>query len=264
MATKNLFGLMLDSLVYDGSTCPSDFIRSFQIQALYQDWDGASQLTHIPLFLKGKAKRVYDALTIKTTIKHVTDELLAKYAQSQDQLLYQFYERKRHDDESISKYALALQDLLQLAVPSLEQTTLLAVYTNWQSLTLEQTTLLRAQLCLSLPDHLKALIQFSPSMSWDDLLACLDKAFPHVIAHGDRSTSRWDSHQSQPLIKQEPVDTHFADAKTSRGSARFAGNCHYCGKPGHKLQDRQTVESDKRLQSIATAFPAGCLFIKLF
>ena len=171
MATKNLFGLMLDSLVYDGSTSPSDFIRSFQIQALYQDWDGASQLTHIPLFLKGKAKRVYDALTIKTTIKHVTDELLAKCAQSQDQLLYQFYERKRHDDESISKYALALQDLLQLAVPSLG--------------TLEQTTLLRAQLCLSLPDHLQALIQFSPSMSWDDLLACLDKAFPHVIAHGD-------------------------------------------------------------------------------
>ncbi len=151
----------LSAVIYDGNSNPETFVQKFKLQALFHDWDAAKQLTSLPLFLKGRAKRMYDAITTKQDIKNVLDELVKSCSQPKELLLYQFYERKRSTNESISKYALALQDLLALAVPTMDLA--------------QQTILLRAQLCLSVPEHMRALIQFNSALSWDDLLSCLDK-----------------------------------------------------------------------------------------
>jgi hypothetical protein len=156
-------------VLYDGTTTPANFVQQFKLQALFHDWDDAKQLTSLPLFLKGRAKRNYDAIVTKTAIEDVLRDLVTSCSQPKELLLYQFYERKRASNESISKYALALQELLALAVPTMNLA--------------EQTILLRAQLYLSVPEHMRALIQFNSSLSWDALLVCLDKSLPHVMAH---------------------------------------------------------------------------------
>lgn len=121
--------------------------------------------------------------------------------------------------------------------------------------------MLRAQLCLSLPDHMKTLIQFNSNLSWDDLLSCLDKSLPHVIAHSSRSLnlplikseslenadvfwSESNGRQNNRYNRDQPKYTGMQQSNrpnglntsgaTNRGAARFNGNCNYCQKSGHK------------------------------
>ena len=158
-------------VIYDGTTDPKEFVRQFQLQAMFSDWDDAKQLVCLPLFLKGKAMRMYDSITTKTKPADILSELSKKCAQPKELLLYQFYRRERSAGETITKYALALQDLLVQAVPEMS--------------TDQQLILLRAQLCLSVPEHMRALIQFNSALGWDELLSCLDKSLPHVNAHAN-------------------------------------------------------------------------------
>ncbi len=131
----------------------------------------------------------------------VLKDLVTSCSQPKEVLLYQFYERKRSSTESISKYALALQELLAFAVPTMNLA--------------EQTILLRAQSCLSVPEHMRALIQFNSSLSWDALLVCLDKSLPHVMAHEAQQQQQQfyprSQHQALPLIKTEPIEATWVD-----------------------------------------------------
>ena len=154
--------------IYDGSTDPSEFANEFRIQAVYQEWEEANQLLHLPLFLKGKAKRMYDSITTKTAIDNVLKELIAKCAKPKEAILYKFYGRKFKPGESITDYACELKEFLDEASPGLTID--------------QQLPFLRAQLCMQVPEHMRALIQFNSSLSWDDLLSALDKSFPHVAA----------------------------------------------------------------------------------
>ena len=237
------------SMMYDGSTDPKEFSRQFRLHALFNDWDEAKQLTSLPLFLKGKAERVYNAITVKSKIDDVLKEINKKCAQPQEALLHQFYGRRREPHESITKYALALQDMLVLAVPDMDAA--------------QQAVLLRAQLCLSLPEHMRALIQFNASLAWDDLLACLDKSMPHVNAHALQSAASDQyigqaSYAKAPLVKTEPLELNWSDSRNTgrnaqhgqshRGnqaqhdrqpqsqaqSSRFNGTCNICSIYGHK------------------------------
>ncbi len=54
--------------VYNGIDDPTKFIQDFEIHAINKDWDETKQLTVFPKFLEGRAKRVFDACTDKTTI----------------------------------------------------------------------------------------------------------------------------------------------------------------------------------------------------
>ena len=48
---------------YDGKSDPKEFVKSFVIQSAMFNWDEAKQCQIIPSFLKGKAERIYNALT---------------------------------------------------------------------------------------------------------------------------------------------------------------------------------------------------------
>ena len=76
---------------YDGLDSPVEFEKVFAVTAAMQDWDDAKTLKNIPFFLRGKAKRVYDDLTIKDTLKKVFDELKLKCAVSREQLVERFH-----------------------------------------------------------------------------------------------------------------------------------------------------------------------------
>ena len=47
--------------LFDGLSSASDFKQQFQPYAEFNDWNEDKQKSALPLFLKGKAKAVYDA-----------------------------------------------------------------------------------------------------------------------------------------------------------------------------------------------------------
>ena len=53
---------------YDGLDSPVEFEKVYAVTAAMQDWDDAKTLKNLPFFLRGKAKRVYDDLTVKDAI----------------------------------------------------------------------------------------------------------------------------------------------------------------------------------------------------
>lgn len=147
---------------YDGIDDPDTFIQDFKITAIYQKWDETAQLTHFPVFLKGKALRVYTACQEKDTIAICYNAVIAGCKPPNESLLINFFHRTLKQDESISKHALELQELLQLAMPDLQVG--------------NRTSLLRAHLSLSLPKELQTLVNFTAdNLSWDNLLVKLDQ-----------------------------------------------------------------------------------------
>ena len=162
----------------------------------------------MPKFLSGKAKRAFDALTNKTTIKEAVDGLVKALAKPQEVLLITFYERRRKPHESISKFATALQELLHKACPDMIEA--------------QRLPFLRSQLCLSLPEHMRAIVQFNVTMSWDNLVSSLEMSLPQVSAHSNESIAAYGYmplSSSPPLIKQEPsIDNNYNKATTTMRS----------------------------------------------
>ena len=162
---------------YDGLDSPAEFERVYAVTAAMQDWDDDKTLRNLPLFLRGKAKRVYDALATKTTIKHIFDELKLKCAVPRDQLVERFQSRRRHAGESIARYADELFTLLSEAMPGLDAEV--------------QSTLLKTQLCAGVPDNVRTLVNFNRALSWDDLVAALDRSFPTPGSESEQAESNW-------------------------------------------------------------------------
>jgi hypothetical protein len=87
------------SVIYDGAWSVSDFERAYKVQALVHGWDEAKTLASVPIFLKGKALRVYTAIASKVTLKEVFDGLKAACTMEPDKALHQFYDLKRKPGE---------------------------------------------------------------------------------------------------------------------------------------------------------------------
>lgn len=134
-------------------------------------------------------------------------------------LLHSLYNRKPASGELLSHFAIVLQNLLSKAMPDLDDK--------------NKTVLLRAQLGAYLPEHMRALIQFNQSKSWDDLLNALDLSMPHVAAHLNASNTNSSFHYDAISgLKNEPIE-----ACATSASYKFNCTCHYCKKPGHKISD---------------------------
>jgi hypothetical protein len=244
------------SLMYDGLSDPRLFQQNFNIHVACHEWSEARQLVILPVLLKDKAKRVYD-LNPKTyqnpnvnTVDIIgkpasllVQQLVNACEQQKEVMLYQFYERSRKPGESISKFAQSLQELLIKSLPNLSPN--------------DMSALLRAQLCLHVPQELRALIQFSSTFgteSWDTLLASLDKTCPSSLLKSESGT-RWDTYSAaspyksesqSPLIKEEPLDVNYTQysrypsgnqEQNSDGVSRFNGKCSFCKFHGHKIAD---------------------------
>ena len=139
---------------YDGQTDPSEFLKSFQIQAAMFNWDATKQAAIISCFLKGKAEEVYKALdnTKKASMDEIKAALLDQCKLSTSVLLDAFHSRRKKSDETYSKYGRVLLDLLTKAMPSLKDE--------------EKTSFLRSQLVKFLPDQLRLMVSFNSDKKW--------------------------------------------------------------------------------------------------
>ena len=176
---------------------------------------------------------ICEAVTTKTAIKNFIDALKEKCALGADVALQRFYALKRNSDS----FATKVNDLLSIAVPGLTA--------------VQKTTILKAKICLGVPEHVKAMIQFNSSMDWKSLLEALKKCFPII----EGNSSAYGSYP-KTLIKQEPTDSdiHFTETSmrgtgsryrtndfkrpfSGSGQIRFPGKCFYCGNLGHRIAD---------------------------
>ena len=220
----DLFGKSIGLKQYDGLSDPREFEKLFKLQATMFNWDEQKQTAILPLVLKGKAERIYDALdnTKKADGKEILKAVIAGCTVTQDVLLDSFYTRKPGQGELLSHFALDLQDLLSKALPNLKDP--------------EKSILLRKQLSSFLPEHMRALIHFNQSKSWDELLIALDQSMPHVVAHSNTAMAYPNYQNPGPFydqtIKSEPVE-----ANSIGNRVKFDGICHYCKKPGHRIAD---------------------------
>ena len=222
-------------IMYDGTTNPTVFVEYFRLQAVYQEWDNAKQCLVLPMFLRGAAKKVFTAFNPKNNIDDLLAEIVDKCTQPQEFLLNEFFQRKQQIGETISKFALALEALLQAADPTMPVA--------------NQTKLLKAQLSNSLPDHTRELINFNSAMTWPELLRNLDKSTPRVASIETKL----------PLIKAEPADINWLTSQPSynrpsyptsapySNQNKFNGNCHYCNNFSHR-------ESECRIKDRANQF----------
>lgn len=209
---------------YDGFSDPNVFINAFELNAFVFKWDDKDKATAIKHLLTEKAERVYEKVTDKTKIDDIYKELRDKCGLSNEKLLDRFFERKPREGETIQQFALALQDLLEKAMPGLGSK--------------EKMVLLKRQLGVNLPEHIKALIHFNVTMDWDNLIKAVGEALPHV--------TMCEANEGKfAAIKAEPVELNAASVRyrgdrnrqdRDRKPKRFEGNCNFCKKYGHKAE----------------------------
>ena len=262
----------LVAIVYDGVSDPRIFKQAFDIYAAANDWTAAKKLLMLPLLLREKARRLFDHLkktaddnTTLLTADQLVTNLIHLCEPQHEVLLYQFYERHRLPDESISKFAGVIQELLLKALPDISPEYM--------------SVLLRSQLCLNVPEHMRALIQFSSTFgdtSWDSLLSVLDKTCPSLMLNSDNGSNRWDTYarnvvKHENIIKQEPIEANWVEnnrrpmfpnqinCSNEAESARFEGTCDFCHFYGHKIADcnkRRRLMSDQA-RSLPEQAPGG-------
>lgn len=152
--------------IYEGIKDPEEFVQCFKICKIMKGWTDDIALANFPVFLKAKALRVWTAkeATDKDTLDKAYKIIIAGCKPPNESLLVDFLSRKMKPTESISRYALDLQQLLQIAAPELNE------------LQNVQSAFLRAHLCISLPKELQNLVNFTAdNLSWDQLLVKLDQ-----------------------------------------------------------------------------------------
>ena len=205
----------MGSQAYDGSTDPKEFFRSFLLQAAMFNWDATKQVAIIPIYLKGKAENIYNALsgTQKGSVDEIKKAIEAGCGQSTAELLNSFHSRRKKSDESYSQFGRSLNSLLSRAMPNLGEG--------------EKNSFLRAQLIKCLPDNLRFAVHFNADKKWDDVLSALDQSSAPGADAGEPN-SEFSS------VKIEPTELNLA---SSRRTNHFEGTCHYCKKPGHRIAD---------------------------
>lgn len=144
--------------IYDGIGAPDTFIQEFKTTAQFMNWNSDAQLRNLPIFLQGKALRVFNAIGDKDSIDKTLNGLRTGCMPSSQSLMLLFFKRTLGKTELISEYALALKEILQAAMPNLPPA--------------YQVLLLRSRLCLSLPKDLQSQ---ADNLTWDQLLVKLDK-----------------------------------------------------------------------------------------
>jgi hypothetical protein len=75
----------MEGLFYDGLGAPDEFVRTFKVQAIFQDWNDEDALKFLPAFLHGHAADVFAKLTAKTTLDDAIKGIVANCGPKKDQ-----------------------------------------------------------------------------------------------------------------------------------------------------------------------------------
>jgi hypothetical protein len=229
----------MDSLIYDGTTPPEDFIRTFNLQCLFSEWSDDDKLKNLPFFLKGQATDCLEKLTTKSTIEEALNGLKAGCGPSPEQYMVMFKARRRKPNETMVAYGNALKDLLQKGLPDVKGAGL--------------AQLLKTQLIEKVPQEMRVLINFSKKMEWTDILESLDSAYPeqemeHSIIEGNQGVAsanytnmngnfRGGNNRGRGNTRPFNNSNNNNNSNSSNNSSQFNGECYRCHQFGHRQFD---------------------------
>ena len=152
------------AVIYDGTTSAKEFERQFAITAAINGWNADKQLEFIPLYLKGKALRVYNANETRTDVATVMKTIKDGCGLSPEQAMRMFDSCKRQSGENLERFGERLVSLLNLAAPDLAVDI--------------RKTVLKSKLCSNLPAHMVSMVTFNAAVTWDQLMLALAQAYP--------------------------------------------------------------------------------------
>ncbi len=226
--------------IYDGHTDPGAFIQQFQILAVINDWNDATQFANFKIFIGSKAKTVYDAGIANGAINNIATSFTAIKAGcgvSKDACFDEFNNRPLKPGESISVFASNLSDILNRGAPDLDVNL--------------RNSMMRKRLCENVPDSVRPIIRLSGILNTplDSILTSLDT---EMSAHS--ITASPFKSETASLIKEEPVDINYTQSNRSVNNSgfrtqqqriqannyassstnRFMGECFYCQQFGHR------------------------------
>ena len=205
------------TVTYDGENDDFDeFINAFGYDAAIVGWTDEEQAKNLRYCLVGKALREYQNLTAtnsKATMTEVVAHLKKVCAKPTELYLNKFYTRIMEPGESIAKYCISIQNLLDKGLPGLDKS--------------HREQMLKARLIAVVPENVKNFLELLGDRSWNELMVIFEKQTDyrlvvppptHLVADTNRIVT----------IERRP---------TTPDRRRFNGNCHYCGKPGHRYAE---------------------------
>ncbi len=204
--------------IYNGMTDPEEFIKQFDLHALFEDWDDAKQAVAIKCFLSGKAEDVVNTLIAnnKKTIKELKEGLINGCQLTREQRLQHFYDRKMKDNESIHVYSQALKSLFKKAMGD-----------NFKPE--DAKAFVQGQVINNVPHQFKSMLKVASCMG--------DESFEKVV---QTLTSSNDQLMSSLGLAQEESSTLNTSLSRPHGSVApnrntFDGTCFNCDRYGHRI-----------------------------
>jgi hypothetical protein len=224
----------MDSLCYDGTTPPDEFIRMFNLQAIFNDWSDEDKLKYFPFFLKDSATTVFDDLSSKTSIAEAIKGIKDGCGPNSDTYMSMFQARSRKPGESFLTFGTALKELLVKGLPDLT------------GKGLEQ--MLKMQLTNKVPAEIGVHVKFNKKMEWRELLDSLDSAFPVNEARLDKNMFE-ESHGAVSINYtnmggRTNSNANYRNNNNNMGNrpvmvnqSQFYGECYRCHQFGHRQAD---------------------------
>lgn len=175
--------------------------------------DGRGADENLKYCLVGRALKEYNSVaSSKKTMAEMTAHIRKACSKPTELYLNKFYSILQEPGESVAKYCLSIQTLLDKGLPGLEKT--------------HREQMLKARLITVVPENVKNFLELLGDRSWDELVAIFEKQTDYRLV--------------------VPPPTHLITADANRivttdrrtpEHRRFIGSCHYCGKPGHKYAE---------------------------
>ena len=197
--------------IYDGHGSIENFIQLFQLNAAISKWKLEEQLTTFPLFLKGKAKQVWSSAnepTLQTTLADVFATMRKGCGKSENIVLMEFAARKIKPNETLSKYAAELKQMLVDGAPSMNAN--------------GQQALIKSQVCGAVPESMRGVFKMSLAIKDMDFNALLSSMEPDsTISETPAVASGFSFSDRSAAIKDEPVESNYLNSSNFNNNNSF-------------------------------------------
>jgi hypothetical protein len=205
-----------DFEIYSGMSDPEEFVKQFELHALFESWDDTKQALALKHFLTGKAEDVYNKAFAanKKTVAELKEALIMGCQLSREQRLQHFYDRKMKDSESIHSYAQALKSLFKKAMGE-------------QFKAEDSKAFVQGQIINNVPPQFRAMLKIASCMGEDNFEKVIQSL---TVANSELSTSLGLGGSDEAAIMNTNTYSRAIPNKNT-----FDGKCFNCEQYGHRI-----------------------------
>jgi len=209
-----------NQVIYDGEGEFKSFKNAFMYDSLLFGWKEEQQVLAIEYCLKGKALKVFKSLddSKRKSLTDIFKALEEKCSKSPDYYLNLFYLRKMNANETIASYCYAIQELLERAMPSLNEE--------------DKEKFLKARLIANVPEHVKTYLEMLSDKSWRELCDIFNKSVDYK-----NMENREPDMEIKSEVSVAKAAVSYSNNNNNSNKAKFSGECYYCHKIGHRMND---------------------------